>query len=57
MIRDRILEIRIAFAFWLALNTDPKSRKKQERFGRMNDLIRRRSPEQVRKMEIRRGLV
>ena len=50
MIRDIWLEIRIEFAFWLALMAEPKSRASEKWFDRVNDLIRRRSPEQIKRL-------
>lgn len=55
--RDLWLELRIELAFWWALNADPRSPKAQKRFDRMSDLIRRRSYRQVRRMEVRKGLI
>jgi hypothetical protein len=50
-LRDLILEIRIQWAFWLALQADPRTRKAERRFEKYNELVSRRRPEQVRKLK------
>ena len=51
MIRDLILEIRIEFALWWALQADPRTRKAERRFNKYNELVSRHRPEQVKKLK------
>lgn len=57
MILDYLRELRIEYHFWRGCSAPPLSEESKEHFRKMTELIRGRSPRQVRKMEVRKGLI
>ncbi len=56
-IADLILEIRIEYHLFMGCSARPQTKQCRVHFDKMAELIRRRSPEQVRRMEQSRGLI
>lgn len=56
MILDFIRELRIEYHLFMGCSSRPHSKECRKHFDKMAELIRKRSPEQVRKMERAKGL-
>ena len=56
-ITDLLREIRIEYHLFMGCSARPQSKQCRVHFDKMAELIRGRSPEQVTRMEIRKGLV